>query len=351
MRFRRKLTPVGIDWGGRSVKAVQLAQTRDGWAAHAAATVPLPQPNAPADAATIRRLRDVLYRRGFEGDGVVLAAPTSRLEVDVFDLPPRSSGAPLEQFARTELARSARIEEHSFEMTCWDLPAPARAAASTSVMAVGLRHEDGEALVSAFEDEGLDVRAIDTRALALARACAPLLRGSDVSAILDLGWNSAFLVLMCDNVVIYQRALAETGFALAHRQLVSRFQLADDVAEEMLQVADIRPVHPDNRRTGGGTTAVRDLVGRHIDSVLAEVDVSLAYARHRYPARAMTTLLLAGGGAGIAGIEEHVAERLNVSVKVAAASQLAVFPRALDGSGGPALAAAIGLARHDEEAR
>src|SRR5262245_12711380 len=120
-------SPIGIDLGGYAVKAVQLARAGRGWSIHAVLSVPLPVPNHPLDRGTVRFLRDSLHRQGFTSDRVVLAAPTKQLEVDVLEVPPASSGAPVQQIARMELARSAKIESDRFEMGCWELPAPARA--------------------------------------------------------------------------------------------------------------------------------------------------------------------------------------------------------------------------------
>src|SRR5262245_41350251 len=100
-------TPIGIDLGGYSMKAVQLDRSRGGWRVHAAVILALPAPNHPLDANTVRMLRDTLHRQGFASDRVVLAAPAAQLEVDVLEIPPRTSGAPVEQIARLELARSA----------------------------------------------------------------------------------------------------------------------------------------------------------------------------------------------------------------------------------------------------
>src|SRR5687768_2050813 len=103
-------SPIGIDVGGRAVKAVQLQRGPAGWRVAAAAAVPrVPAerkhagtPTAPAaaaapgdaapapadqgmaaitapSAAELNRLYDTLERQGFAGRQVVLAVPDARL--------------------------------------------------------------------------------------------------------------------------------------------------------------------------------------------------------------------------------------------------------------------------------
>src|SRR5262249_42197363 len=151
---------------------------------HAAAILPRPTPNQPPDRDLTRQLRDVLFRQGFVGDDVVLAAPTEHLRMDVLELPPRSSGAPIEQIARMEMARAAKLENEPFELECWDLPATTRGAAATNVMAVALRHQDAEALIDPFDTEGFEVLAVDARCWALARASRAYHSPNAITALL-----------------------------------------------------------------------------------------------------------------------------------------------------------------------
>src|SRR5688572_30026381 len=98
--FSTKYTPIGLDIGSCSIKAVQLQRVREDWRVAAVTSLPRPQINAPLDRIAVRRIADVLYRQGFHGQSVVLAAPSDKLAADILELPPRTSGVPLEQIAR-----------------------------------------------------------------------------------------------------------------------------------------------------------------------------------------------------------------------------------------------------------
>src|SRR5690606_26804280 len=127
-------SPIGIDVGARSIKAAQLGRAGRAWGVRTLARLTRSTPGLPGAAEAVR-LADSLGRLGFQGRRVVLAVPEDRLLTSVFELPPRSSGAPLEQMAIMELARSVRRDARSLEAACWEVPAPTRAGAGTHLMA------------------------------------------------------------------------------------------------------------------------------------------------------------------------------------------------------------------------
>ena len=124
-----KRSPIGLDVGARQVKAVQLARaagTSSGWHVALAASFPRSEAGVPVSPAEAKRIADVLFRKGFSGGEVVLAVPPDKLLREILELPPRGAAVPHEQIARMELSRTHRCAPDSFELGCWDLPAPAR---------------------------------------------------------------------------------------------------------------------------------------------------------------------------------------------------------------------------------
>lgn len=154
-------SPIGLDIGGRYVKAAQLSRSPDGWRIEATACFPRVTSEAELDRRQVQQIHDVLSRQGFRGRSVVLAVPAGTLLTAILELPPRRSGALLEQIARAELARMYKCDAQSIEISCWDLPVPSSADGSTAVMATSCRHADARELLKAFEDTGLGVKALD----------------------------------------------------------------------------------------------------------------------------------------------------------------------------------------------
>src|SRR5688572_9407291 len=210
---KKSRSPIGLDIGARRVKAVQLEQSggsSSGWRVAAVACVNRTAPGklmAPDEAS---RLWDTLDRLGFQGSRVVLAAPSDKLITGMLELP-KAGPIPLEQIARVELARTSKVAPESFEMGCWELPVPNRAGKHVHVMAVGYPHAEAAKLLDLVEHAGFDATALDVRSCALARACAGIVSPPPgITALLDLGWASASLVLVYAGMVVYVRGLSES---------------------------------------------------------------------------------------------------------------------------------------------
>src|SRR3954469_22371612 len=132
-QLMRTSLPIGLDLSGRWFKAAQ-ASVRGGVRVMAKAklTRGVEQGVKGAGAATpanaglkgtdAQVLAGALERGGFSGRRVTVIAPRHLLYTEVLELPPRASGAPIEQLARVELARSNRCEEGSFTLGMWDVP-------------------------------------------------------------------------------------------------------------------------------------------------------------------------------------------------------------------------------------
>jgi len=343
-----RLTPIGIDVGSRAIKAAQLARVSGGWRLHAEAVLPLPAVTFDGATnhwgvsdATVARLLEVLDRRGFSGNKVVLSVPPSKLESDLLELPPRASGAPIEEIARGEIARASSLAGAAFEMACWDLPAPERSTDATAVLAVAVRHADAETLIDPFERGGANVVALDTASWALCRSMRPCagLAGT-ATAVVDVGFAGSTLVLLGDGRVFYQRHLREAGVGALHRTVAERFEGPEDAARLLL-------TDPSAPGDPARLAWIRKLISGYVEHLIDELQVSFAFAAHRYPAFPLKKLLLTGGGAALAGAADSIRSRLPVEVAVPRAAEQVDVPQELCGCADSIVhATAIGLAMH-----
>jgi len=371
--------PIGVDIGSRLIKAVQVSHAGGRPQVTAAVAIPRLKGSGPLERDEVRRLGEVLFRQGFEGRSIVLAAPAESLLVGTLTLPPKQSGAPVDQIARMELARMHKQDPQGFELVHWELPSQSGSsgaggkAGATSVMAAGCPHAEAAALLDMFESAGMDVAGLDVHWLALARACAPLfaapdrqaVKGDPIIAVLDLGWRAARIIVLRAGVVLFERLLAEGGLSKLCEQLKAQFQVEDDAAEYLLRDIGCAPPTPatadrraDPDRAEGGDRregpAIDDafkeprrLITAHFDSLKSELQVSLSYAVQQVRGESVSRLLLAGGGGSIPGLCARFAEALAIEVVMADAASLAHCPPGLERLGGSAvLAAALGLARY-----
>ena len=353
--MRASHAPIGVDVGSRHIKAAQLARASGGWRIEAAASVQRRpcDPGAPGiQREDVRQLHDALVARSFRGRRVVLAVPADKLMTGIMELPPRDSGAPIEQIARSELARMHRSDPQSFEIACWDLPSPARAGEATYVMAAACTHNDANALLDLFENEGLSVGGLEIHASAVARACRPLLDDiSGIVAILDIGWNLARLALLYQDAVVYERKLGKGGIGPLVSGIAEQCRLDAPVAERFVIESGLEtgstetPASALSSRniTPQAVQAARDAVIDYFNGMVDEMRIPLSYMANQYPDAAMERLIMVGGGARIPGLSDRLADELDVHILIAGPADLAECADDLDKEYGPALTVAIGL--------
>ncbi len=311
-----KFSPIGLDLGSHSIKAVQLKQSAGGRKICAAVSLPRLQPGSTLDAPEIERLLGVLDRRGFAGQDVVVTVPTASLLTTILELPARAPGVPLEQIAAVEFARVHKQEASALTISVWDLPAPARASKATYMLAVGTLSEKLEAHVDLIESHGLNVIAVDEPYSAAARGGLFLTKSvPGFTAVVDLGWEQATLVILKENAVIYTRKLSESGMGRLHRAaLETPAGDADAVEHELWHVGfeAHAPADLDN-------AAILDVLESHVAGATDEIRRAFGYTTHQYPDAVISNTILVGGGAFIPGIASWFERALGVPTVIAGA--------------------------------
>jgi len=317
--MKRQLTShIGLDISGRLVSAVQLRGVPGTQPAmHAAAVF---SRRVVADAVLspeqeAERVASVLNRRGFSGSNIVLAVPDERVLTAVIELPPRTSAAPLNQIAVMEMSRLFRKDPAALELAMWDLPSMGRQSGGTACMAVAACHAETQPLVEAYEATGLSVCSVEPRVTAIARACATRLAPSPLSTlIIDAGWKSSHLTVMCEGVIAYERCLEGGEFASVSQRLSRQLGLDPAVAE--LALAEAGRAAQVLLTSRAIAAEVRRAIEQHTQGMVAQLHASLAYVGHRYPAANTGKLLVVGEFGAMPGY----AQRLGASLGVEAAA-------------------------------
>ncbi len=344
-------TPIGIDPAGRFVNAVQLSRTDNRWRVEAAASIPRPDSELPIDVEELAWLAGVLSRQGFRGRDVVLAMPNERLLTAVVDLPSRAAAAPVAQIARAELAAAHKCDPQSLELACWHLPERARANSSDRVLAVGCRQDEASRLFDIFESVGMRVGAIDIASWAIARACTPFLGGSTPSvALLNMGWPAAALVIVCAEVVVYERALTEHGLNRLYLAIADQHELEHDVTDHIVSEIGIRSDLPQDQAQSDVLKLVRGDIINYLDNLASEVRLSVSYGSQEYADGAVERLIIHGEGASMPGVAAYLSSRLEMKVRSVAPKHVAdCSPSLSEICGLPVLSTALGLAQHPEK--
>jgi Tfp pilus assembly PilM family ATPase len=332
-----RFSPIGLDLGSHSFKAVQLKQSRTGWQVAASVSLSRLSPDAPIDESEIERLQGVFDRRGFVGRDIVVALPTANLLTTILELPARAPGVPLDQIAAVEFARVHKQDAATLTMSTWELPTPARASKATYMLAVGALSAKLESHMDLVESLGMNVVAIEDPSTAMVRGCHYLAGDpTGFTAVIDLGWEMARLVILRDNAIIYTRKLSDSGLRRLHRNALEACGGDHEAVEqEMWRVGFDEHASADFANTG-----VLDLLGSYITGAINEIVQAFSYTTHQYPDAVISKALLAGGGAAIPKIAKPFETEMGVPTSVVGAGRNTSSSEEAWSS----LAAALGLA-------
>jgi type IV pilus assembly protein PilM len=260
-------------------------------------------------------IRSVLRRQGFSGSQVVIAANGEKLITGALELPARRDEVPMDQIARAEFARIQKCDLGAAEFDWWELPAPARGAKGTQVMAIAYPHSEAEAQMSIYEQAGFRVSAIEAPAAALARIGLRSAPGHATVAVLDLGWRAATLVLLRNGAVAYERRSPATGLAALHAALATRLRVEEPVVEEIMGEAGVSAEK--NPAAVELASEARPVIVGHLNAVVEDVLKAMAYTSHRYPDAPVGILVLTGGGSCIPDLADHFGSALGIEVRTA----------------------------------
>src|SRR5207247_1545160 len=82
-----------------------------------------------------------------------------------------------------------------------------------------------EPLLAALSAAGLEVLAIDAPGVAMARALEAGSPEAGLTAILEVGWHAALLVVLHNGIVLYERSIAESSLSHLFASVKSRLGL------------------------------------------------------------------------------------------------------------------------------
>lgn len=342
-------SPIGLDIGSRTVKAVQLSGHAKQCRISAATTFPRALPDAAVTSNEVRRLIDVLYRHNFHGREIVLSVPPLRVLDGTLELPKSTPDAPgLDQIARMEFARLQKCEPGAFELGYWPLPAGPRSHQANRVMAIGCLHRDVEPFIDTFESEGLRVVGMDAEACALSRACAERFANQNgLIGLLDFGWHCCRLAVIYREAIVFSRVLSDSGLSSLFKSLEKQLDVDTPMVEHVLHKFGVTP--PGNEAEDPIADA-RHAVSAHFQSMLQELNISFSYATQQYPDANLQQMLIVGGGAGIAGVAAHLTQLIGTECVVLGPRDLLnPSPALIEATASPGLTMALGLAQFRDE--
>ncbi len=349
--LRRKNPPlVGLDISSTAVKLLELSQIsgKSGplYRVESYGVEPLP-PNAVvekniADVEAVGEvITKVMQTSGSKAKHAAMAVSGSAVITKVISMPIAMSDAEME--AQIQLEADQYIPYPLEEVNIdFQLLGPSEKNPDLmDVLLAASRSENVEDRVAALDLAGLTASVVDVEAYAMETACTQLLDqfpeggAEQTIAVADVGATNTTLNVLNNNKIIYTR---EQNFG--GRQLTEEIQRRYGLSREEAGMAKRQGGLPDNY----GPEVLdpfRDAMAQQINRTLQFFYSSSAY-------NSVDHIVLAGGTASIAGVDELVEDRIGIPTAIAnpfANMSVAsgVKPQRLS-SDAPALMIAVGLA-------
>jgi type IV pilus assembly protein PilM len=345
--FKRKQSPVlGIDISSTSVKLLELSRTGSGFRVENHAVEPLP-PNAIAEkaisdvAAVAETIRRAVKRAGTRTKNCAMAVTGSAVITKIITMPTGLKDAEMEAQIALEADQYIpyALEEVNLD---FEVLGPTEGNADTvDVLLAASRRENIDLRVAAAEAAGLAPKVMDVEAYAVENAFSLLLdqvpnEGRDkTAALVDIGATMTCLNVMSDRKLIYTREQPFGG-----RQLTEEIMQRYGLSYEEAGLA--------KKQGGLPETYVPEVLEPFKQTVSQQVNRFLQFFYSASQHAVVDQIVVAGGCASIAGIDDAIEESLGVTTIIAnpfSRMSLAarVNPRSLGGDA-PSLMVACGLA-------
>lgn len=339
---RAARSPIGLDLGAGAIKAAQVMRDRRGFRLTAAIALRRMDPGPVLSQRDADRLGPALMRAGFRGRTLACALPAELSLHANIELPPRSSKAPLDQIAASELARATGAPPAGLICAHWPIASTDPREAGPSRV-VGAESGRLETLLDSLGQLRLGVTqltpvAVDTGPWALVRCLAPWLGApEDVTVIADIGWRRCTLTIARGQRIIYERPAPGLGLEPLRETIARDLSAAPEVVDRLLERLN------DDQAPQGAATIARAAIRRQGERLAEEVERSLRFAAEM-GADGAYRLLLAGGGASAA-----MAAAVEAPLDGLAEVRLALPHQLIAGTGAPCstdpgMLCAIGLA-------
>lgn len=298
---------VGLDIGSASIRAAETGRRRDGLAVNAFGAVPLPPGVVQAgvihdEAAVTAALKSLWSTARLRGRKVVLGVSNPQVVVRKMDLAnlPR---AELRQSLPFQVRDSLPLPVERSLLDFYPLD-PSKSGETVEGLLIASPKEPVLAAIRAIQKAGLQVVRVDLGSFALLRSAAFL--DSNVEAIVEIGAQMTTVVAHIDGVPLIVRTVPRGGG-----------EITEAIAARMN--VDLAEAEARKRHNGliGPDPAVTTVIEESVRPLINEIRSSFAYLntgdRHLRVAR----VLLAGGGALLAGLAGKLAAHLNLDVTFA----------------------------------
>lgn len=312
----KRVTPLlGVDISSSSVKLLELSRKGDIYCIESYAIEPLP-PGAVNDRqiteseAVSQAIAKALKRSGTKTRDAAVAVSGSSVITKIIQMPADLRELEMEEQIKLEADQYVPypIEEVNLD---FEVIGPTHNAAdSVDVLLAACRTETIDERVLALDAAGLRTIVVDIEAHALENACALLTHqmpdqgaGATV-AVAEIGATNTSFIVLHDGEPVYRRD-QQFGARQLTEDIMRHYGMSQDEANNAKKFGGL----PDDYDT--------EVLPYFIDDLTQQIDRSLQlFFANSTKFNEIDQVILTGGTAGIAHIDDRVAEKLGISVTV-----------------------------------
>jgi type IV pilus assembly protein PilM len=312
---KKKPPLLGVDISASSVKVLELSQAGEHFRVERYAVEPMPQ-NAMVEH-SITEVEQVAHavsravkRSGSRMKHVALAVAGSHVISKIVSMPAGLNDHEMQTQIEMEADRHIPYPLDEVNMDFQVLGAAQEGAEQVSVLLAACRKEIVDDYVAVANVAGLTPLVVDIETYAMENAYGLISRNlpgggmEKTIAVMDVGATTTTINVMHNNRSVYTRDHTFGG-----RQLTEEIQRRYGLSYEEAGLAKKQGGLPDNYQT--------DVLRPFMEAMCQEIMRALQFFYSSSPFNSVDQVLLAGGCAQIAGIDELVAARVGVPAAVA----------------------------------
>jgi type IV pilus assembly protein PilM len=299
------VTPIGLDIGSSSIRAVEVRRTKDEYTLTNFGQVPLApgvvQAGVLTDpAALTSALKQLWAACKFGTKQVRLGVTNPQLVVRETSV----SNLPAKEMRRSLPFQVSDMLPMAVEKSLLDFRPLEEPGTNPTVrgLLVAVPKDAVMALVDAVQKAGLHVVTVDLAPFALLRAASRL--DAQVEALVDIGAQVTSVVVHADGEPLIVRTVPRGGIEITE-SMATRLGIPSDEAEILKCRFGLH---------GDGAPATADAAADAVRPLVNELRSSFTDLAAGERQKQVTRVALCGGGALMPGLAEHVQEKLNVQV-------------------------------------
>jgi type IV pilus assembly protein PilM len=302
------VTPIGLDIGSSSIRAVEVRRAKDEYTLTNFGQVPLPagtvQAGVIADpAAVTSALKQLWAACKFTTKHVRLGVTNPQLVVREMSV----SNLPAKEMRKSLPFQVSDMLPLAVDRSLLDFRPLEEPGASPTVrgLLIAVPKDAVMAIVEAVEKAGLHVVNVDLAPFALLRAASRL--DAQVEALVDIGAEVTSVVVHADGEPLIVRTVPRGGTEITE-SMATRLGITVEEAEVLKCRFGLH---------GDGSPATADAAADAVRPLVNELRSSFTYLASGERQKQVTRVALCGGSALMPGLAEHVQEKLNVPVMYA----------------------------------